>query len=226
MLWAVVPAAGRGARMDAGQPKQYLPLGRRTVIEHALTPLLDYPELETLVVVLGPDDRSFHDMEVASHPILKTTTGGASRADSVLAGLRALREAADDDLVLVHDAARPCLRVDDLDRLIRAARRSRDGALLAVPAKDTLKRVVDGRVGATLARDDVWQAQTPQVFPVAALRQALEQGDRALITDESSAMEAAGFRPRCVEGHGDNLNVTYLDDLPLAEASLRAQGRL
>ncbi len=100
MLWAVVPAAGRGARMDAGQPKQYLPLGRRTVIEHALTPLLDYPELETLVVVLGPDDRSFHDMEVASHPILKTTTGGASRADSVLAGLRALREAADDDLVL------------------------------------------------------------------------------------------------------------------------------
>ena len=226
MLWAVVPAAGRGARMDAGQPKQYLPLGGRTVIEHALTPLLDYPELETLVVVLGPDDRSFHDMEVASHPILKTTTGGASRADSVLAGLRALREAADDDLVLVHDAARPCLRVDDLDRLIRVARRSRDGALLAVPAKDTLKRVVDGRVGATLARDDVWQAQTPQVFPVAALRKALEQGDRALITDESSAMEAAGFRPRCVEGHGDNLKVTYLDDLPLAEASLRAQGRL
>ncbi len=111
-------------------------------------------------------------------------------------------------------------------RVRRAGSGGRDGALLAVQPKDTWKRLVDGRVGARLARDDVWQAQTPQVFPVAALRKALEQGDRALITDESSAMEAAGFRPRCVEGHGDNLKVTYLDDLPLAEASLRAQGRL
>lgn len=226
MLYAVVPAAGRGARMDAGQPKQYLPLGGRAVIEHALDPLLAYPELERLVVVLAPGDDRFAGLSLARHPLVSTCEGGASRADSVLAGLQALREAEDDDLVLVHDAARPCLRADDLDRLIRQARRSADGALLAVPARDTLKRTVDGRSTETLDRAAVWQAQTPQIFRLATLRQALDQGDRARITDEASAMEMAGFSPRCVQGHGDNLKVTWLDDLPLAEASLRAQGRL
>lgn len=226
MLWAVVPAAGRGSRMDAGQPKQYLPLGDRTVIEHALSPLLDYPELEQLVVALAPGDETFAGLPVARHPIVSTTTGGATRADSVLAGLSVLDDADDEDLVLVHDAARPCLRPDDLDRLIRAARRGRDGALLATPARDTLKQVVDGRSERTLDRSGIWQAQTPQVFPIGTLRAALETADRTLVTDEASAMEAAGYRPRCVDGHGDNLKVTYLDDLPLAEASLRAQGRL
>ncbi|MEC9406191.1 MAG: 2-C-methyl-D-erythritol 4-phosphate cytidylyltransferase [Pseudomonadota bacterium] len=226
MLYAIMPAAGRGARMDAGQPKQYLPLGGRTVIEHALAPLLDYPELEAVVVVLAATDDQFAELPVANHPLITTCQGGASRADSVLAGLGALREADAEDWVLVHDAARPCLRPDDLDRLIRQARRSADGGLLAVPARDTLKQVNNGLAMGTLDRAAIWQAQTPQMFRLAALRNALEQGDRTRITDEASAIEMVGGKPRLVEGHGDNLKVTWLDDLPLAEASLRAQGRL
>lgn len=226
MLYAVVPAAGRGARMDAGLPKQYLQLGGRAVIEHALEPLLDYPELEQLVVVLAPDDQDFATLGVAGHPLLSTCVGGASRADSVLAGLNALDAADADDWVLVHDAARPCLRPDDLDRLVRQARRSPDGGLLAVPARDTLKQSQDGHASSTLDRSTIWQAQTPQLFRLGLLREALEQGDRMHITDEASAIELAGGRPRLVQGHGDNLKVTWLDDLPMAEASLRAQGRL
>lgn len=230
MLWAVVPAAGRGARMDTGVPKQYLRLGDRTVIEHALAPLLAYPEIEAVCVVLDPGDAHWAKLAIANDPVIRTAVGGASRAASVSAGLAALDEAADDDLVLVHDAARPCLRGDDLDSLVRAARRARHGALLAVPARDTLKQVADHRVTATLDRAGIWQAQTPQVFRYAVLRDALADAADANatsdITDEASAIERLGGQPTVVAGHGDNIKVTWLDDLPMAEASLRAQGRL
>lgn len=212
--------------MDAGLPKQYLRLGDRTVIEHALAPLLAYPEIEAVCVVLDADDVHFSQLPVARDPVIRTATGGASRAASVRAGLDALTDADEGDLVLVHDAARPCLRGDDLDALVRAARKAADGALLAVPARDTLKRVDDGRVVATLDRATIWQAQTPQAFRLGALRAALADAGPIGVTDEASAIERAGGRPKVVAGHGDNIKVTWLDDLPMAEAALRAQGRL
>ena len=230
MIVAVVPAAGTGSRLGGEVPKQYLTLGqgtrRRTVIEHALSVLLDYPELEHVAVAVAPDDAHWTRLPVARHPVVTTATGGDSRAASVLAGLGALRDQLeDDDWVLVHDAARPCLRAEDLDALGRGAKRSPDGALLAVPARDTLKQADGRRVTATLDRSTVWQAQTPQMFRVAALQAALDAAD-ASVTDEASAIEAQGGRPTLVPGHHDNLKITFLEDLALAEAALRTQGRL
>ena len=230
MIVAVVPAAGTGSRLGGEVPKQYLTLGqgdrRRTVIEHALSVLLDYPELERVAVAVAPDDTHWTRLPVARHPVVTTVTGGDSRAASVLAGLGALRDQLeDDDWVLVHDAARPCLRAEDLDALVRGARRSPDGALLAVPARDTLKQADGRRVTATLDRSTVWQAQTPQMFRVAALQAALDAAD-ASVTDEASAIEAQGGRPTLVPGHLDILKITFLEDLALAVAALRPQGRL
>lgn len=230
MIVAVVPAAGTGSRLGGDMPKQYLPLGtgpgRRTVIEHAIEVLLDYPEIEHLVVAVAEGDAIWPTLPPARHPVVTTVCGGPSRAESVLAGLHGLRDVADaDDWVLVHDAARPGLRADDLDSLVRAGRRSPDGALLAVPARDTLKQADGRRVATTLDRSTIWQAQTPQMFRLGALQQALETAG-ATATDEASAIEAAGGRPTLVPGHHDNLKITYLEDLALAEATLRNQGRL
>ena len=226
MLFAVVPAAGAGSRMGGGTPKQYLKLGGKTVLDHSLQVLLDYPELEQLAIVLAADDTQWASSGFAKHPCVTSAVGGASRAESVLAGLRALSgQASDDDHVLVHDAARPCLRGEDLDKLIRYGRRSNDGALLAVPARDTLKQADGSAVAVTLDRSQIWQAQTPQLFRYGQLTQALEQASPT-VTDEASAIEALGGKPRLVQGHHDNIKITYLEDLAMAEAALNNQGRL
>ena len=226
MLFAVVPAAGSGSRMGGGLPKQYLALAGKTVLDHSLQALLDYPELEHLVVALAADDVQWAASSHAGHPCVTTAQGGTSRAESVLAGLQALQsQASDDDHVLVHDAARPCLRAEDLDKLVRQGRRSADGALLAVPARDTLKQADNGVVSGTLDRRQIWQAQTPQLFRFGHLFAALQQAG-ADVTDEASAIEAQGGHPRLVQGHHDNIKITYLEDLALAEAALRNQGRI
>ena len=212
--------------MGAGLPKQYLKIAGRTVLDHSLQVLLDYPELEHCVVVLAAGDAHWPQSEFATHPCVTSAQGGASRAMSVLAGLHAMQGiAAEDDWVLVHDAARPCLRGEDLDKLIRHGRRSADGAILAVPARDTLKQADGVFISTTLDRSTIWQAQTPQLFRVGALMAALD-GAGADITDEASAIEAQGGQPRLVQGHHDNIKVTYLEDLALAEAALNNQGRL
>ncbi|CAE6941544.1 2-C-methyl-D-erythritol 4-phosphate cytidylyltransferase [Ectopseudomonas khazarica] len=217
-FWLVIPAAGIGARMAADRPKQYLQVAGRSILEHTLQRFLDHPALRGVVVSLAADDPYWPVLAVASDPRIRRAAGGCERADSVLAGLETLKNegAADDDWVLVHDAARPNLALEDLQRLLDSLADDPVGGLLAVPARDTLKRAgADGRVQETVDRSVIWQAYTPQMFRLGALRQALAQALRAqvAITDEASAMEWVGLAPRLVEGRADNLKVTRPEDL-------------
>lgn len=217
-FWLVIPAAGIGARMAADRPKQYLQVAGRSILEHTLQRFLDHPALRGVVVSLAADDPYWPVLAVASDPRIRRAAGGRERADSVLAGLETLKNegAADDDWVLVHDAARPNLALEDLQRLLDSLADDPVGGLPAVPARDTLKRAgADGRVQETVDRSVIWQAYTPQMFRLGALRQALAQALRAqvAITDEASAMEWAGLAPRLVEGRADNLKVTRPEDL-------------
>lgn len=230
-FWALIPAAGVGRRMGSEIPKQYLPLGGRTVLEHTLDALARHPAIEGLVLVLSATDEyagAILESDLGK-PVFRAT-GGAERCDSVLQGLLVLSEhAADGDWVLVHDAARPCLRAADLDRLITALEGHDTGGLLAVPVRDTMKRAdAANRVLHTEDRDGLWHALTPQMFRLGPLRDALrgarEQGHQ--VTDDASAMELAGFRPLLVEGHADNIKITRPEDLALAEFHLRLQERL
>lgn len=211
---AVVVAAGTGQRMGAGRPKQYLPLAGSTVLEHAVAPFLAHPGLDRLVIVLAADDREFSGSTLAGRARITTATGGATRAASVAAGVAALGTDDDGVAVLVHDGARPCLPPGDIDRLLAAC--GPDGALLAVPVRDTLKRADGtGCVAATVARERLWQALTPQGFPLAALRRAIA-AHGANATDEAQAMEGAGHAPRLVEADATNFKVTHPGDLDLA----------
>ncbi|GIZ11361.1 2-C-methyl-D-erythritol 4-phosphate cytidylyltransferase [Pseudomonas sp. NCCP-436] len=217
-FWLVVPAAGVGARMAADRPKQYLRVAGRCILEHTLDCFLDHPGLLGAVVCVAPDDPFWPQLVVASDPRIRRADGGRERADSVLAGLTTLIQegAAEQDWVLVHDAARPNLAAEDLHRLLESLATDPVGGLLAVPVRDTLKRVGgDGRVCETVDRSVIWQAYTPQMFRLGTLRQVLDQALRqgVTVTDESSAMEWAGHQPRLVEGRADNLKVTRPEDL-------------
>ncbi len=221
MIWAVMPAAGCGSRFGGAVPKQYRHVAGRPLMAHALDALLAHPLVTGAMVALAADDTHWPGWtELRGKPVLRCI-GGGERADSVLAALQALPEAVDDDaLVLVHDAARPNLQATDIDRLIEAASRHLDGAILAAPVRDTLKRAdAETRIVATEPRRDLWRAMTPQAFRRGALTAALLQAraDGVVVTDEAMAMERAGFRPRLVEGREDNLKVTTSADLALAE---------
>lgn len=221
-ITAVVPAAGIGSRMAADRPKQYLPVAGKTILEHTVTRLLSHPAISRVVIAISPVDPYFPALPLADEPRITVVDGGAERADSVFAGLAAIEN--EQSWVLVHDAARPCLRQADLERLISAALQSDSGALLAAPVRDTMKRG-NGSLGvaATVCRNDLWHALTPQMFRVKQLRdsltQALAQG--AVITDEASALEFCGWQPRLVPGRADNLKVTQPEDLALAEFYLQ-----
>ncbi|WP_375737626.1 2-C-methyl-D-erythritol 4-phosphate cytidylyltransferase [Pseudomonas boanensis] len=217
-FWAIVPAAGVGARMRADRPKQYLELAGRTILEHSLECFLDHPQLKQLVISLSVDDPFWPSLSCADDPRITRANGGKERADSVLSALLKLAElgARPHDWVLVHDAARPNLSRFDLDLLLGELADDAVGGLLAVPARDTLKRIrSDGRVAETVDRSLIWQAYTPQMFRFGALHRALADAlvAGAAITDEASAMEWAGLAPRLVEGRADNLKVTRPEDL-------------
>ncbi|PVZ20742.1 MULTISPECIES: 2-C-methyl-D-erythritol 4-phosphate cytidylyltransferase [unclassified Pseudomonas] len=217
-FWAVIPAAGVGARMAADRPKQYLPLAGRTLIEHTLACFLDHPALKGVVVSLAEDDPFWPALPCAHDPRVQRAPGGAERADSVLSALLQLsaQGAGDQDWVLVHDAARPNLARSDLDHLLTALADDAVGGLLAVPARDTLKRAdADGRAQQTIDRSVVWQAYTPQMFRLGPLQRALADAMVAgvAVTDDASAMEWAGQFPRLVEGRADNIKVTRPEDL-------------
>ena len=217
----VVPAAGIGSRMGASCPKQYLPLAGKFLIEHTLERLLAHPRIERVVVALAADDNFFPTLPVASHPRLMTTTGGRERADSVLNGLSLVES----EWVLVHDAARPCITHQDIDRLIHAGLAG-DGAILGSRVRDTMKRSdAAGYIQKTVDRDQLWHALTPQFFRTTLLRDAIQQGQSQglPITDEASAMELAGWRPLMVEGRADNIKVTRPEDLALAALFLSQQ---
>ena len=215
--------------MRAARPKQYLPLLGRAMLLHTLERLGRYPRLRGLVVGIAADDAYWPTLATEIPNLLITYVGGAERAQTVLNGLRALETyAAPDDWVLVHDAARPCVRHTDIDALLAAVAGHADGGLLALPLSDTIKRADhNGCVEDTVARAGLWRALTPQVFRLAALSDALESAMRAgvEITDEASAMEYSGARPRLVHGHADNIKITVPEDLALAELFLREQER-
>jgi len=214
----VIPAAGIGSRMRADRPKQYLPLGGCTILEHTLQIFLGHPACRLLAVSLAADDPWWPQLPCASDTRILRAPGGRERADSVLSGLHCLQEsgAAGEDWVLVHDAARPNLARMDLDKLLRELASDPVGGLLAVPARDTLKRIgADGRVAETVDRSLIWQAYTPQMFHLGALQRSLADALVAgvAITDEASALEWAGQAPRLIEGRADNLKVTRPEDL-------------
>ena len=219
---ALIPAAGAGARMGAAAPKQYLPLAGRPMLYHSIK-CMAVPPVETVFVVLAPDDTTFAQFDWGEFGgrLEPLYCGGATRRDSVHNGLIAAMAAVDaDDWVLVHDAARPCLPRADLARLIDTLKDDEVGGLLALPAADTVKRATpDARVTATEDRSQLWLAQTPQMFRAGLLAQALHtaHGD---VTDEASAVEQMGLKPRLVAGSRLNLKVTYPEDVLIAEGIL------
>ncbi len=239
--WAMIPAAGVGRRFGARLPKQYLPLAGRRVIDHVLGLFLEHPAIAGCVVALDPADAWWSEGPFADDPRVRRVDGGKERCHSVCNGLDGLvadAAAGAEDWVLVHDAARPCLRRADLDALLAALADEPVGALLGIPVHDTVKRVVgqggDDRPGigpeivATVPREALWRAYTPQAFRLGLLHRALTQAlsNGQLVTDDASAVELSGLRPRMVEGHADNIKITRPEDLPLAEFFLHQQGRI
>lgn len=225
-LWAVVPAAGAGKRMGANAPKQYLQLAGKTVIEHTLTRLIDAQVFAGIIVAISGEDEFWPQLEISKSPLILTAQGGKERADSVLSSLHSLAKVAEpDDWVLVHDAARCCLTITDIHKLIEQVSQDANGGILAVPMHDTLKSVHSGKIAQTVDRSRIWRALTPQMFRCAALREALIQALEMnnLVTDEASAMELIGETPSIVEGRTDNIKITRPEDLALANFYLEQQ---
>ncbi|MCE9551312.1 MAG: 2-C-methyl-D-erythritol 4-phosphate cytidylyltransferase [Betaproteobacteria bacterium] len=219
-IFALVPAAGCGSRMGSELPKQYLPLAGQPMIYHALATLCASPDVSIAFVVLAPDDVHWHryDWSLFGDKLQPLFCGGATRAESVLNGLMAA-ELELDDWLLVHDAARPCLSHKQLACLIEALCNDEVGGILAVPVADTLKRAdAECRIVHTENREGVWQAQTPQMFRVGLLLQALRTAPN--VTDDASAVEALGFHPKLVPSSSSNFKVTYPQDIELAELLL------
>jgi 2-C-methyl-D-erythritol 4-phosphate cytidylyltransferase len=216
--------------MGSPTPKQYLDLAGRAVIDHALDLFVADTRIQGVVVALDREDHYWPLTAYAGHSKVIRAHGGAERCHSVLNALEILgAHARPEDWVLVHDAARPCLRPGDLDRLIEILLDDPIGGLLGIPVRDTMKRAeASDRIGETVDRASLWHAFTPQMFRLgqlaAALRDALAAND--LVTDDASAMERFGQAPRLVEGHADNIKITRAEDLPLARFYLQQQGRV
>ncbi len=226
--WAVVPAAGSGSRMRAEIPKQYLVINDRTVLEHTLARLCAHPAIAGVVIALSATDRWWPLLRrLPADKPLAVVTGGAERCHSVLNCLRYLRRTQPaDHPVLVHDAARPCVRAQDIDSLLQACAAHPVGGLLGMPVRDTMKRCDShGAILETVDRRRLWHAMTPQMFSLGLLMDALEQSlaREQLVTDEASAIEALGLRPVMVEAAADNIKITRPEDLQLAEYYLRRQ---
>ena len=223
--WAVVPAAGVGKRMQADRPKQYLPLAGQTVIEHTLQRLLASEVFQAVAVAISIEDPYWPELAIAKHPAVITAPGGKERADSVLSALQALAGKADDqDWVLVHDAARPCITRQDIRLLLERLSQHPVGGILALSSHDTLKKIEGQTIIQTVNRQRIWRALTPQMFRYGMLRRALQetQGNPA-VTDEASALELLGFKPGIVEGRSDNIKITRPEDLALAAFYMEQQ---
>lgn len=222
-IFAIVPAAGIGTRMQSDRPKQYLSLLGKTILQHTLEKLLNYPVIEKIIVAVAKDDPYLIHFPLKDHQKIQWVIGGETRDQSVLNALNAITE--QDVWVMVHDAARPCITHQDLDKLLQITDQS--GAILAKPVVDTIKKAFPTTtvIEKTEDRSQLWHALTPQFFPAVRLKNALisatQQG--LTVTDEASALELVGEHPRLVAGRSDNLKITRPEDLALAEFYLLQQ---
>jgi len=216
-IWVVIVAAGNSRRLRAGKPKQYLPLAGKTVIEHTIAAFDRIKLVTGINVVLAEDDERWPELNIRTEKFLRTTGGGDQRSISVFNGIDAL-DAREQDWVLVHDAARPCISEEDIMKLIKSVLEKNIGGLLATPVVNTIKRSSDGKnIDQTLERTELFAALTPQMFRVGELMAALSRSDPASTTDESSAMEQQGYKSQLVIGSPDNIKITYKSDLKRAE---------
>ena len=216
--------------MNVDIPKQYLEIQGKTLLEHTLTRLLEFPLLEKMVLVLAEEDDWYEDVGMLHDKRILLARGGEERCHSVLNGLDVLlEEASENDWVLVHDVARPCIRKADLEWLVSQLSGHEVGGLLGIPVRDTMKRTdASGEIIETVSRDNLWHALTPQMFRIGVLRDALKKAldEGAVVTDEASALEFFGVRPLMVEGHTDNIKVTRGTDLALASLYIQQQNKL
>ncbi|MBK4765240.1 MAG: 2-C-methyl-D-erythritol 4-phosphate cytidylyltransferase [Pantoea sp. Brub] len=219
---AIVPAAGVGSRMNINFPKQYLKIGQYTILEHSIFALFSHFAIEKIIVVLTYRDRYFTKLKLSNHPKIFSVIGGKTRAESVLAGIKAIHNC---NWVIVHDASRPCLHPDDLINLMKIRNISNVGGILAFPVNDTIKSCKPGKhiIQTTVNRLGLWHAVTPQIFPHYLLMFCLEKtlSTGIKITDESSALEYCGYNPIIVHGRRDNIKITYPEDLSLAHFYLK-----
>ena len=228
---ALIVAAGKGQRMSSLQPKQYLKILGKPMLQYSIEKCLNAPLISDIVVVLAADDAGFKALDAATTESVLTATGGATRAQSTLNGLDALSAsllsqgiAEEDVQVLVHDAARPCITVESIQKLCQQSD-EKNGGLLAVPVTDTLHKASDSKIASSVDRSGLWRAQTPQCFPLKTLKEvlALAVSKNEDITDETSAMVRAGYAPSLVEGDSGNLKVTFPEDVALAEFYLKRE---
>lgn len=227
-IWCLVPAAGIGSRMQSDRPKQYLNLMSSTVLDTTLLRLLSSKKIDNIVVCLKKNDPYWPKSSFSGDDRIQRAEGGEERANSVLNGLKSMKQkAAQDDWVLVHDAARPCVRHRDIDSLITAALNRQQGAILALPIHDTVKKVDNDLVDETVDRTSFWRALTPQIFKFGELEKALISAEMKgqTITDEASAIEQMGQSVHVVQGHADNIKITSPEDLELARFYLQQQSK-
>ena len=220
----IVPAAGVGSRMKADRPKQYLLLDGKTILEHTIEQLLAFPVIDKVIVAISDTDPYFDELAISKDKRVIRVSGGVERADSVLSGLVYLKEYQLSEWVMVHDAARPCIRHNDIEKLITEVIPHHIGGILASPVRDTMKQSnQESTIETTIDRSVLWHALTPQLFTTELLYSALKTGlEKGLsITDESSAIELMGYQPKLVHGRADNLKVTQPEDLDLAEFYLQ-----
>ena len=222
-LVVVVPAAGVGKRMKANCPKQYLTINQKTILEHTVTRLASHPMIKKIIIALGAEDEYFADTKLSEHDKVAVVNGGKERVNSVLAGLNII-DSTEFPWVLVHDAARPCLSINDLNILIESCLEKSIGGILASPVRDTMKKG-DNIIDETVDRENLWHALTPQMFPTKELKNAIEQAlnSQAIITDEASAIEFLGGKIQLISSSSENIKITHPDDLALAEFIIHKQ---
>ncbi|MCW5588454.1 MAG: 2-C-methyl-D-erythritol 4-phosphate cytidylyltransferase [Legionellales bacterium] len=223
-FWVIIPAAGLSARMQLDIPKQYLSICHYTILEHAANVFLNIPEVIQLMIAVHPDDERWKLTALATNPRCQFIVGGKHRAQSVLHALRALKNRANpEDWVMVHDAARPCLQVASILKLLNHCQQENSGAILGLPVRETLKQVKNNKIITTIDREQLWQAQTPQCFRYQELTLALEhaENNQLSVTDEAMAMELAGFKVGMIMGDANNIKITYPGDELLAQVYLK-----
>ncbi|WWO95646.1 MAG: 2-C-methyl-D-erythritol 4-phosphate cytidylyltransferase [Candidatus Dasytiphilus stammeri] len=231
-ITAIIPAAGLGRRMQSSCPKQYLPIGSKSILEHAISVLVEHPAIQHIIIVINCEDHWFEFLPIVNNIRISTTLGKRTRSQSVLAGLQAIEHPT--DWILIHDAVRPCLDRQDVDQLLKITNPngkvghcSQVGGILVNPVCDTIKCSIEEQsiISHTIERKNLWHALTPQLFPFklfhSCLLRTLELGIE--LTDDSSALEYCGYHPTLIVGHRNNIKVTYPEDLTIASVYLEEQ---